>query len=220
MNKTITFLLIFFFSTNCSLDNATGFWSKTEKLKATAIANRSDLTPLPSSFKKNSEIFNLQSLPEAMNASFNLFIEALTHQNGTIRNATLNASLANREITLSQFRGKHVLVNFWATWCGPCKIEMPSLEALYERFKDKNYALLAISNDMFGANIVKPFVKAHNINFPVLLDQRLKVSNAFGVVSLPTTFMIDPQGKIIGALFGAEDWATPSNILYFENLLK
>ena len=97
---------------------------------------------------------------------------------------------------------------------------MPSLEALYEIFKDRNFVLLAISNDMFGANIVKPFVKAHNINFPVLLDQRLKVSNAFGVVSLPTTFMIDPQGKIIGALFGAEDWATPSNILYFENLLK
>ena len=88
-------------------------------------------------------------------------------------------NLDGKEISLSQFRGKHVLVNFWATWCGPCKIEMPSLEALYE-----------------------------------------KVSNAFGVVSLPTTFMIDPQGKIIGALFGAEDWVTPSNILYFENLLQ
>ena len=129
-------------------------------------------------------------------------------------------NLDGKEISLNQFRGKHVLINFWATWCGPCKIEMPSLEALYERFKDRNFVLLAISNDMFGANIVKPFVKAHNINFPVLLDQRLKVSNALGVGSLPTTFMIDPQGKIIGALFGAEDWATPSNILYFENLLK
>ena len=129
-------------------------------------------------------------------------------------------NLDGKQITLSQFRGKHVLINYCATWCGPCKLEMPSLEALYERFKDRNFVLLAISNDMFGANIVKPFVKAHNINFPVLLDQRLKVSNAFGVVSLPTTFMIDPQGKIIGALFGAEDWATPSNILYFENLLK
>ena len=129
-------------------------------------------------------------------------------------------NLDGKEISLSEFRGKHVLVNFWATWCGPCKIEMPSLEALYEKFKDKNFALLAISNDMFGANIVKPFVKAHKINFTVLLDQRLKVSNAFGVVSLPTTFMIDPQGKIIGALFGAEDWATPDNILYFQELLK
>ncbi|MBC8285521.1 MAG: TlpA family protein disulfide reductase [Nitrospinae bacterium] len=129
-------------------------------------------------------------------------------------------TLDGKEVNLSDYRGKHVLVNFWATWCGPCKIEMPSLEALHQRFKDKNFALLAISNDMFGATIVKPFVKAHKINFTILLDQRLKASNAFGVVSLPSTFMIDPQGKIIGALYGAEDWATPSNILYFENLLK
>ena len=129
-------------------------------------------------------------------------------------------SLDGEEVSLSQFRGKYVLVNFWATWCGPCKIEMPSLEALYQRFKNKNFVLLAISNDMFGASIVKPFIKANHLNFTILLDQRLKASNAFGVTSLPSTFMIDPKGEIIGALFGAEDWATPSNILYFENLLK
>ena len=150
---------------------------------------------------------------------FSVSAKAQVKEGENAPNFTLK-NLDGKEINLNQFRGKHVLINFWATWCGPCKIEMPSLEALYERFKDRNFVLLAISNDMFGANIVKPFVKAHNINFPVLLDQRLKVSNAFGVVSLPTTFMIDPQGKIIGALFGAEDWATPSNILYFENLLK
>jgi len=129
-------------------------------------------------------------------------------------------NLDGEEVSLSQFRGKYVLVNFWATWCGPCKVEMPSLEALYQRFKNKKFALLAISNDMFGSTVVKPFVKANNLNFSILLDQRLKASNAFGVTSLPSTFMIDPEGEIIGALFGAEDWATPSNILYFENLLK
>jgi peroxiredoxin len=129
-------------------------------------------------------------------------------------------NLDGEEVSLSQFRGKYVLVNFWATWCGPCKIEMPSLEALYQRYKNKNFALLAISNDMFGATIVKPFVKANHLNFIILLDQRLKASNAFGVTSLPSTFMINPKGEIIGSLFGAEDWAAPSNILYFENLLK
>ena len=161
------------------------------------------------------KIFNILALL----ILFSVSATAQVKEGENAPNFTLK-NLDGKEISLNQFRGKHVLINFWATWCGPCKIEMPSLEALYERFKDRNFVLLAISNDMFGANIVKPFVKTHKINFPVLLDQRLKVSNAFGVVSLPTTFMIDPQGKIIGALFGAEDWVTPSNILYFENLLQ
>ena len=128
-------------------------------------------------------------------------------------------SLSGEEVSLLQKRGNYVLVNFWATWCGPCKVEMPSLETLHQRFKTKNFSLLAISNDMFGARIVEPFIKAHNLSFTVLLDQQLQVSNKFGVISLPTTFMIDPEGNIIGELKGAEDWASPDNILYFENLL-
>ncbi len=128
-------------------------------------------------------------------------------------------SLSGEDISLSGQRGKYVLVNFWATWCGPCKIEMPSLETLHQRFKSKKFSLLAISNDMFGAKIVEPFVKAHNLSFPILLDQQLQASKKFGVVSLPTTFMIDPEGNIIGELRGAEDWVSPNNILYFENLL-
>ncbi|MZG29473.1 MAG: TlpA family protein disulfide reductase [Nitrospinae bacterium] len=129
-------------------------------------------------------------------------------------------SLKGEEISLSQHRGKYVLVNFWATWCGPCKMEMPALETLHQRFKTKNFSLLAISNDMFGAKIVEPFVKANNLTFPILLDQQLQASNKFGVVSLPTTFMIDPKGNIIGELRGAEDWVSPDNLLYFENLLS
>lgn len=131
---------------------------------------------------------------------------------------TLKA-LNGEEISLSQQKGKYVLINFWATWCGPCKMEMPSLETLHQRFKSKNFSLLAISNDMFGAKIVEPFVKANNLSFPILLDQQLQASNKFGVVSLPTTFMIDPKGNIIGELRGAEDWSSPDNLLYFENLL-
>ena len=140
--------------------------------------------------------------------------EGVDAPNFTLKN------LEGKEVSLNEFRGKYVLLNFWATWCGPCKIEMPSLETLYQRFKNKNFEMLAISNDMYGATVVKAFVKANKINFPVLLDQQLKASNKFGVVSLPSTFMIDPKGKIIGAILGAENWATPNNILYFENLLK
>ena len=73
---------------------------------------------------------------------------------------------------------------------------------------------------MFGARVVEPFIKTHNLSFTVLLDQQLQASKKFGVISLPTTFMIDPEGNIIGELRGAEDWASPDNILYFENLLS
>ena len=165
--------------------------------------------------KKTSLFYHLASVCVALllSSTFAVAETTIPAPNFTLK------SLNGEEVSLSQQRGKYVLVNFWATWCGPCKVEMPSLETLHQRFKSKNFSLLAISNDMFGAQIVEPFIKANNLTFPVLLDQQLQASNKFGVVSLPTTFMIDPEGNIIGELRGAEDWASPDNILYFESLL-
>jgi len=128
-------------------------------------------------------------------------------------------SLKGQELALHDFQGKYLLVNFWATWCGPCKVEMPSLESLYREFKDRNLAVIAISNDIFGAQVVDPYIQAHNFTFRVGLDPKLKTSNEFGVISLPTTFLIDPQGKIIGVLNGAENWSAPKTLLYFDQLL-
>lgn len=128
-------------------------------------------------------------------------------------------SLNGRELTLDDYQGKYLLVNFWATWCGPCKVEMPSLESLHQKFKQRNFAVIAVSNDIFGAQVVKPYIQAQNFTFPVGLDPKLKVSNQFGVISLPTTFLINPQGKIIGVLNGAENWVDPKTLLYFDQLL-
>jgi len=128
-------------------------------------------------------------------------------------------SLDGHELTLKEYGGKYLLVNFWATWCGPCKMEMPSLESLYQKFQNRNFGVIAVSNDIFGAQVVKPYIEAQNLTFPVGLDPKLKVSNEFGVISLPTTFLIDPQGKIIGVLNGAEDWSDPKTLLYFDQLL-
>ncbi len=128
-------------------------------------------------------------------------------------------SLKGQELTLNDFQGKYLLVNFWATWCGPCKVEMPSLESLYRKFKKRNFAVIAVSNDIFGAQVVEPYIQAQDFTFPVGLDPKLKVSNQFGVISLPTTFLINPQGKIIGVLNGAENWVDPKTLLYFDQLL-
>ena len=129
-------------------------------------------------------------------------------------------NLEGREISLSDYRGKFILINFWATWCVPCKVEMPSLEKLYQRFKSNDFELLPISNDMFGVKVVQPYVETQKFSFPVLVDPLLQVSNRYGVVTLPTTFLIDPKGQVIGVREGADDWAKPSNLRFFEELLQ
>lgn len=128
-------------------------------------------------------------------------------------------SLDGHELSLNDYRGKYLLVNFWATWCGPCKMEMPSLESLHQKYKKQNFAIIAVSNDIFGAQVVEPYIQAEHYTFPVGLDPKLRVSNQFGVTSLPTTFLINPQGKIIGVLNGAENWVDPKTLLYFDQLL-
>lgn len=129
-------------------------------------------------------------------------------------------TLDGHQLALKDYQGQYLVINFWATWCGPCKVEMPSLESLHRKFKGRNLKVIAISNDIFGEQVVKPYIQAQNFTFPVALDPKLKVSNQFGVISLPTTFLIDPQGKIIGVLNGAEDWAAPKTLLYFDQLLQ
>lgn len=128
-------------------------------------------------------------------------------------------SLSDTQFDLIEHRGKFLLLNFWATWCGPCKIEMPSLEKLHRHFQTRDLAVIGISNDMFGARVVAPFMKAHDLTFPVLLDPKLEVSNRYEVVGLPTTILINREGNVIGVLNGAEDWASPKTLNYFESLL-
>ena len=129
-------------------------------------------------------------------------------------------SLEGRTVRLFNLRGKFVLINFWATWCIPCKMEMPSLESLYRRFRSDKFELLAISNDMFGEKVVRPYVEANRYDFTVLIDSKLQASNLYGIVTLPTTFLIDPEGNVIGVKEGADDWDKPETLQFFEDLLK
>jgi peroxiredoxin len=96
---------------------------------------------------------------------------------------------------LHDLRGKVVLVNFWATWCPPCRKEMPDLDALYNKFKDQGFVVLAISDE--EAAKVSPFISERKISYPVLLDPGRKVSDAFIVEGIPKSFVYDRTGKMV-----------------------
>lgn len=107
---------------------------------------------------------------------------------------TLN-DLSGRPLRMADLHGKVVLLNFWATWCPPCRSEMPDLDALYQRFKSQGLVVLAISDE--DAPTVKPFVKQFNITFPVLLDTGDKVNGQYKISGIPKTFIYDRDGKLI-----------------------
>jgi peroxiredoxin len=97
--------------------------------------------------------------------------------------------------TFSELRGKVVLVNFWATWCPPCRKEMPDLEALYKRFSAKGFVVLGISDE--EATKVAPFIRERKVSFPVLLDPGRKVNAMFVVEGIPKSFVYDREGKLV-----------------------
>jgi len=103
--------------------------------------------------------------------------------------------LSGNTWTFSQLRGKVVLVNFWATWCPPCRKEMPDLETLYERFSSKGLVVLGISDE--EAAKVEPFVRERKVSFPVLLDPGRKVNEIFVVEGIPRSFVYDREGKLV-----------------------
>jgi len=103
--------------------------------------------------------------------------------------------LAGKSWTFSELRGKVALVNFWATWCPPCRKEMPDLDALYGRFAAKGFVVLGISDE--EADKVAPFIREHKVSFPVLLDPKSKVHEMFVVEGIPKSFVYDREGKLV-----------------------
>jgi len=96
---------------------------------------------------------------------------------------------------LSQYQGKVVLLNFWATWCKPCTTEMPAMQASYDRLKDQGFVVLAI-NELEDIERVKAHIQEHQHTFPVLLDENNEVANLYGVYGLPVSVFIDPSGVV------------------------
>ncbi|THJ22764.1 MAG: TlpA family protein disulfide reductase [Nitrospira sp. CG24E] len=128
--------------------------------------------------------------------------------------------LNGRMVALSDLRGKVVLLNFWATWCGPCRVEMPAMEQLYQTFPRKDFEILAVSTDAQGVAITRPFQQENHLTFPILHDSDFRVGLTYGARSLPMTFMVDRQGVIRHQVFGARDWGAPEAQQLVQMLMK
>ncbi len=122
-------------------------------------------------------------------------------------------------VRLSEFRGKIVFLNFWATWCPTCVVEMPSMEKLHHRFKDQDFAMIAV-NLKESETQVKSFFEKLQLSFTALLDVNGEVASGLAVNALPTTFFLDKKGRIIGMALGPREWDNQASIELFEFLIN
>ena len=121
----------------------------------------------------------------------------------------------DKTISAASLKGNVVLIGFWATWCPPCRSEMPAMNKLYREFRNKGFEVIAISKDR-SVTYVKDYLSKTPVDFPILMDPENKASKAFRVFSLPTSFLVDRNGVILELFLGEEDWDSTK----FRNKIK
>jgi peroxiredoxin len=122
------------------------------------------------------------------------------------------------EIDISDFRGKIVFLNFWATWCPSCVTEMPSMEKLHRELKEEDFAIVAVSIQDSAAE-VRRFFKQNQLTFTALLDSIGKTIPGFGVRAIPTTLLLDKSGRIFGRIMGPREWDSRESVAMFKQLV-
>ena len=136
---------------------------------------------------------------------------------GTDMPAFTLQALDGRPVSSSELKGKVVLLNFWATWCGPCKDEMPSLERLRKQFDQSEVVLLSVTTDHQREGI-RAFMQHLGLALPVLLDEDQEVSGSFMVRGLPTTFLVGKDGTLVGRAVGPRAWDSPEAVALVTRL--
>ncbi|BCA55911.1 Thiol-disulfide oxidoreductase ResA [Nitrospira sp. KM1] len=131
------------------------------------------------------------------------------------------SDLSDKPYRLSDFRGKVVFLNFWATWCKPCREEMPSMEVLNKNFEKDGLVILAVSIDrVTTTKDIPPFVKGMNLTFPVLIDSWGKTDKPYKRMGVPETFIIDQEGIIREIVIGPRDWTRIDSLQILTKLLN
>ncbi len=128
-------------------------------------------------------------------------------------------ALDGQSLSLADYRGKVVMINFWATWCIPCRVEMPSMENLYEKYRGKGFEILAVSGGE-SQSVVQPFIENLKLSFPILLDEQFEVHDKYQVSAIPSTFLVDKSGVITNRFFGAMDWNDDQSKELIGKLIK
>jgi thiol-disulfide isomerase/thioredoxin len=129
---------------------------------------------------------------------------------GTIREATIQG-LSGPSRKLSEFRGKPLIINVWASWCGPCRQEMGSLERLYRRNAGKQFTVIGISTDDYP-DVAKAYLQKSGTTFSHFIDRRLLMENMLGADRLPLTLLVDAQGRVLGKFYGIREWDSPESL--------
>ena len=122
--------------------------------------------------------------------------------------------------SLESYSGEVVLINFWATWCVPCRVEMPSFESLYRRYRAKGLTVLAVNIDGTDVDKVQEFVKSRQLTFPILLDTEGRVEKLYPSFTIPATFVIDKLGYVVTQVDGAKNWESKETFKAVEYLLS
>ena len=128
--------------------------------------------------------------------------------------------LKGNKVSLSNLRGKVVLVNFWATWCPPCIEEMPSMERLNEVMANDDFVMLAINTEESGRSVVPAFLEKTPYTFPILYDDEGVVQKRYGVFKFPESFIVGKDGAVVEKVIGPLDWSSVKTITYLKNLTK